>query len=140
MSETAQDPAELLAGIDLFSGLSRRQFKRLLSLAREVQHQPGHEVAHEGLGSLAFHLVLAGQVSVSRNGRELRRLGPGEYFGEISMIDGKPRSATVTAEEPTRTLVVPHTVFEDLLREEPEFATGLLRLLCARLREAEVVT
>ncbi len=61
----------------------------------------------------------------------------GEYFDKIAMIDGKPRSATVNAAEPMRTLAISHADFQELVKDEPEFARGLLLLLCARLREAE---
>jgi CRP/FNR family transcriptional regulator, cyclic AMP receptor protein len=135
MSDSAT--TDLLASVDLFSALSRRQLNRLVTRGREIEHPQGHEVAHEGLGSLAFHLILSGKVSVSTHGRDVRELGPGQYFGEMSMIDGRPRSATVTATEPTRTFVVPHQLFEELVREEPDFSLALLQLLCARLREAE---
>ena len=86
---------------------------------------------------MAFHLILDGRATVSIAGTEVRSLGSGDYFGEISMIDGKPRSATVTATEPTRTLAIPHQDFERLVADEPDFARGLLVTLCARLREAE---
>ena len=137
MSETSQSPEQLLAAIDLFSGLSTRQLKKLVNRCREVDHQVGRQIATEGLGGLAFHLILQGRVSVTLAGKEIRQLHAGEYFGEISMIDGKPRSASVTVLEPTRTLAIPHLLFEQLTVEEPDFARGLLRLLCARLRQAE---
>jgi CRP-like cAMP-binding protein len=74
---------------------------------------------------------------VDLHGQEVRTLGPGDHFGEISMIDGKPRSATITATDDLTTLVVPHQDFEQLLRGDPDFARALLSTLCARLREAE---
>ena len=126
-----------LAGIDLFSGLSHRQLRKLVGRASEVDHASGHEITTEGLGGLAFHLILSGEVAVRLGGSEKRLLGPGEHFGEITMIDGRPRSASVTATRPTRTLAIPHQVFDELLHQEPEFAHGLLKILCARLREAE---
>ena len=91
----------------------------------------------EGLGGLAFHYILDGHATVSREGRELRTLGPGDYFGEISMIDGRPRSATVTAVEPMRVLAIPHQEFESVIDQDPDFARHLLKTLCARLRESE---
>jgi len=137
MSTTSKSSEDLLADVDLFSGISRRHLRKMVSRSREVDHPADREIAAEGLGGLAFHMILDGEVSVSQAGRELRRLGPGEFFGEIGMIDGKPRSATVTTTRPTRTLAVPHQVFEELTIEEPEFARGLLKTLCARLREAD---
>jgi CRP/FNR family transcriptional regulator, cyclic AMP receptor protein len=128
---------ETLAGIDLFSGLSRRQLRKLIGRASEVDHAAEHEITTEGLGGLAFHLILSGEVVVRLGGSERRLLGPGDHFGEITMIDGRPRSASVTATRPTRTLAIPHQVFDELLHQEPEFAHGLLRILCARLREAD---
>jgi len=137
MTDGARDPEDMLAEVDLFSGLSRRQTRKLLDRGRTVPHEIGQQIAAEGLGSLAFHLVLEGRATVSIAGSEVRTLGSGDYFGEISMIDGKPRSATVTATESTTTLAIPHQEFERLLADEPEFAHSLLETLCARLREAE---
>jgi CRP-like cAMP-binding protein len=131
------DADDRLAAVDLFSGLSKRQLGRLRDRAREVQHTAGQEIAREGLGALAFHLILDGHAEVTLQGRAVRTLGPGDYFGEISMIDGKPRSATITAKDTLTTLVIPHQEFERVLADEPEFARGLLVMLCARLREAE---
>jgi CRP/FNR family transcriptional regulator, cyclic AMP receptor protein len=134
---SGHDTEQQLASVDLFSGLSQRQLRKLIGRAREVQHTPGHEVATEGLGALALHLVLDGSATVTRQGQEIRTLGPGDYFGEISMIDGKPRSATITASGSLTTLVIPHAEFERILGDEPDFARTLLTTLCARLREAE---
>ena len=127
-----------LASVDLFSGLSRRQLDKLRDRAREVRHTAGHEVAHEGLGALALHLVLDGSATVTLQGRQVRTLGPGDYFGEISMIDGKARSASISAgDDGLTTLVIPHQEFDRILAQDSEFARALLVTLCARLREAE---
>jgi CRP/FNR family cyclic AMP-dependent transcriptional regulator len=132
-----RDREALIAGVDLFRDLSRSRLRRLAAASREVSHSEGKTVATEGQGALAFHYILEGEATVARDGRELRRLGPGDYFGEISMIDGKPRSATVTAASPMKVLAIPHADFEEVLDEDPELARHLLRTLCARLREAE---
>ena len=126
-----------LAQLDLFAGLSRRQLKKLADRSQVVEHEPGRAIAAEGLGALAFHLILDGEATVSRSGETIRTLGPDDHFGEMSIIDGKPRSVTVSASTSLRTLVVPHQVFQDLLDSEPTFARSLLTLLCTRLREAE---
>jgi CRP-like cAMP-binding protein len=127
----------MLAGIDLFAGLSGRQLKQLTARAKEVRHDPGQPVTSEGNPALGFHLILDGAATVTQGGTMLRRLGPGDHFGEISMIDGKRRSATVTAETPLRTVTVTHATFVELLDQDPSFARTLLTVLCARLREAE---
>jgi CRP/FNR family transcriptional regulator, cyclic AMP receptor protein len=128
---------EMLSKVDLFSALSGRQLKKIASLAKEVHHAPGHVVAQEGEGGLGFHLILSGTAEVATHGKGVRKLGPGDYFGEISMIDGRPRSATVTAIDSLGTLVVPHLIFEELVSHEPEFSHSMLKVLCARLREVE---
>jgi CRP-like cAMP-binding protein len=137
MTQTVRDPEDMLAAIDLFSGLSRREARRLVSAGRQVTHVAGKQVAGEGDMAYAFHLVLSGSATVTHGGVTLRRIGPGDYFGEISMIDGRPRSATVTVDEDMRALAIDHGVFSSLLDDQPEFARGLLLGLCSRLREAE---
>jgi CRP/FNR family transcriptional regulator, cyclic AMP receptor protein len=134
---SAHDAEQQLASVDLFAGLSKRQLGKLRDRSREVRHTDGQEVAHEGLGALAFHLVLDGRATVTLQGREVRTLGPGDYFGEISMIDGKSRSATITATEGLTTMVISHEEFDRILGEDADFARALLVTLCARLREAE---
>jgi CRP/FNR family transcriptional regulator, cyclic AMP receptor protein len=134
---TGYDAESKLASVDLFSGLSKRQLSKLLDRAREVRHSSGHEVATEGQGALAFHLILDGHARVDLHGRQVRTLGPGDYFGEISMIDGRPRSATITATDELTALAIPHQEFDRLVGDEPDFARALLGTLCARLREAE---
>lgn len=132
-----QDFETHLAAVPLLAGLSRRQRHRLLDAATVVRRDDGSEVAKEGAGALALHVVLEGTAVVTIGGREVRRLGPGDYFGEISLIDGKPRSATVTAAGSLTTLAVPHLAFSEMLDENPAAARDVLIQLCARLREAE---
>jgi CRP-like cAMP-binding protein len=132
-----QRSESLIAEVDLFRDLSKAQLKRLTRASSEVSHPAGKQVATEGEGALAFHYILDGRATVTKNGRELRSLGPGDYFGEISMIDGRPRSATVMVVEPLRVLAIPHQDFEQVIDDDPGFARHLLKNLCARLREAE---
>jgi CRP/FNR family transcriptional regulator, cyclic AMP receptor protein len=131
------DVAQMLSRIDLFAGLSGRQLKHLTGRAKEVHHDAGQSVTSEGNVALGFHLILDGDATVTQGGAVRRRLGPGDHFGEISMIDGQRRSATVTAETPLRTLSISHATFGELLDQDPGFARTLLAVLCARLREAE---
>jgi CRP-like cAMP-binding protein len=136
MSDQANPDGDLSA-VPLFAGLSRRQRRKLFDASRTVKHESGHEVTAEGEGALALHLVLSGRAAVSVGGVPVRTLGPGEYFGEISLIDGRPRSATVTADTELTTLAVPHLAFHRMLDEDPSAAREVLVGLCARLREIE---
>lgn len=127
-----------LAAVPMFAGLSGRQRGKLLDESKVVTFEAGREVAAEGKGALAMHLVLEGGAVVTIRGEEVRALGPGDYFGEISLIDGKPRSATVTAGDAGLTsLAVPHHAFDQLLQADPAASRAVLVTLCARLREAE---
>ncbi len=137
MTDNATDVQAHLARVPIFAGLSSRQLGRLADASRRTTHQTGHEIAKEGEGALALHIILDGTAEVSVHGSPRRELRAGDYFGEISLIDGKKRSATVTASSDLHTLAVPHGPFQKLLETEPGFAAGLLTLVCARLREAE---
>jgi CRP-like cAMP-binding protein len=81
-------------------------------------------------------IVVDGRVRVVRDGQVVTRLGPGEFFGELSVLDGAPRNATVTAEVPTTCLAIATWDAERVMREEPGVALALLRVLAGRLREA----
>ncbi|GAA2011831.1 cyclic nucleotide-binding domain-containing protein [Nocardioides kribbensis] len=137
MALSNQDLHNHLSAVPLFTGLTKKQRSRLIDAARDVQHHDGHEVAREGAGALALHVVLEGYATVSVGTDKRRTLGPGDYFGEISLLDGRPRSATVVADGPLRTLAVPYVAFQAVLDSEPGVARALLVLLCHRLREAE---
>jgi CRP-like cAMP-binding protein len=137
MTENTKDLQAHLARVPVFNGLSHKQLGRLVGAARTTTHQAGHEIAREGEGALALHVILDGTAEVSVHGKPRRELKAGDYFGEISLIDGKKRSASVTATSNVHTLAVPHGAFQQLLETEPGFAAGLLKLICARLREAE---
>lgn len=138
--KTTQDGRELerlLGQVPLLKPLSSRRRRQLIERSRVVQHDAGHELAAEGRGALAMHLLLSGSATVSIGGEEVRTLRPGDYFGEISLIDGKPRSAAVVAVEPMSVLAVPYQAFQEVLDAEPGFARELLVVLCSRLREAQ---
>ena len=135
MSGDDRDPESLLASIDLFSGLSRDQILKLVDRGRMIPHETGRHLTSEGDHAFALHVIIKGRATVAVAGSEVRTIGSGDYFGEISMIDGKPRSATLTAIEPMTTLTISHTEFERLLAEDPDFGRRLLISLCARIRD-----
>jgi CRP/FNR family transcriptional regulator, cyclic AMP receptor protein len=135
----AADPeiVDALARTDLFAGLGKKHLNSIASQARLVHHQEGKDITEQGGGAAGFHLIKEGTASVLVSGSARPSLGPGDYFGEISMIDGQPRSATVHADTEMTTISIPSWSFHPILEEEPEVAKVLLKVLCARLRAAE---
>jgi len=134
----AESDATSLEKVDIFSGFSKRALQRLRKHGKEVEHHPGHEVSIEGGYPYAFHLILEGSATVTVRGQSRPDLGPGDYFGEISLIDGKPRSATVTAgKNGMRAFALSTFEFNALLDAHPEVARLLLHNLCARIRSIE---
>jgi CRP-like cAMP-binding protein len=128
---------QALSGTDLFAGLGRKALESIASQARLVRHEVGKDITEQGGGAAGFHLIKDGIASVRVGDKDRPSLGPGQYFGEISMIDGQPRSATVHAETEVTTISLPSWSFRPILDEEPEVSRALLRVLCARLRAAE---
>jgi CRP/FNR family transcriptional regulator, cyclic AMP receptor protein len=135
----AADPSVVaaLAATDLFGSLNKRALGTVAASVKVVHHAAGKELTTEGDGGVAFHLITHGTASVSVRGAPRRSLGPGEYFGEISMIDGKPRSATVIADTPLTTLALVAWRFAPLLDEHPDVTKALLLTLCERIRTSE---
>src|SRR4051794_34573163 len=99
----ANEYADALAAVDLFQGLSKRELSRLSQSGKEISFSDGATVTKQGDKDARFYLVLEGEASAAVNGRKRGSIGPGGYFGEISLIDGEPRSATIVAESPLRT-------------------------------------
>src|SRR3954452_2109411 len=135
----AADPriVDAFAKTDLFKGVERRAREGIAANAKTVHHAPGKPLTAEGQSGIGFHLILEGTANVSVHGEERHTLKEGDYFGEISLIDGKPRSATVTAKSDLTTASMVSWEFEPLLLEEPQVTKALLLVMCKRLRAAE---
>src|SRR5437588_796273 len=132
-----QSAAELLAGVDLFRGLSKKELRAIAAMAKEMQFDEGQRVVAEGEEGGRFHLILEGKAKVTVGGRTRNTLGPGDYFGEISLIDGGPRSATVTAETDMVCYGLTFWEFRPLVERNSAIAWKLLQALAKRLRAAE---
>jgi CRP-like cAMP-binding protein len=128
---------EMLSRNRLFDELSKKEVGAVVDYSTEVEHATGRMIVVEERPGVGFHLILDGTAVVSVKGRKLRTLGPGESFGDIAVIDGGPRSASVNAETELRTLSLPPWEFKPLVLEHPMLAYKLLLKLCALLREAE---
>ena len=120
----AASAAQSLRNVDLFVGLSRRALDKVAAKTRTVDHASGKEIATQGQSAIGFHLLLSGTADVLVNGTVARSMGAGDYFGEISLIDGKPRSATIVTTSPVTTLSLVTWDFTPLLDEEPELHQG----------------
>jgi CRP-like cAMP-binding protein len=129
---------ELLRGVPLFSACSDRELARIASLADEIEAPSGRVLTREGDPGRECFVVVDGQarVTVGDRGR-LAPLAPGECFGEMSLIDQGPRSATVEAETEMHLLVLDSRSFSSLLEEVPSVARKMLAAMAGRLRAAE---
>jgi CRP/FNR family cyclic AMP-dependent transcriptional regulator len=134
----ANDEAlDMLRSVDLFHGLDDRQLRGIASRGHIHDHAAGHVVTEQGGEAVGFHLILAGSAEVHVDGKAVRTLKPGSYFGEISLIDGKPRSASIVAGDGLQTFGLTSWEFRPILEEQPPVALTLLTALCSRLRDAE---
>ena len=135
MTLTQDRRAELLAGCPLFRGIDADGLAKLAALATSVDFPAGHVIARQGEIGTGFFVIVSGAVRVVRDGTVVARLGPGEFFGELSVLDRMPRNATVDAEEPTSCLALASWDFENVLLEEPALTLAILRGVAMRLRE-----
>jgi CRP/FNR family transcriptional regulator, cyclic AMP receptor protein len=142
------DLAARLGETDLFSGVPHKVLKHLAGSGEIQEFAAGETVTAEGasVGGLApfsrtgvfFHLALSGSGEVRQGGKQIASIKVGDYFGELSLIDGEPRSADVVAgEDGLRTFALNKWAFETLLEEHPEVAVPMLHVLAARLRAVE---
>ena len=128
---------EQLRNVYIFNEVSPRHLEKIAQQGKVVQHEPGHTIMTEGRTALGFHLLLEGEAEILVHGEVRKVVGPGEYVGEIAVIDGKPRSATVRARGAVKAWAISDTAFKTLLEKEPGLALAVLRGLCSRIREAE---
>jgi CRP-like cAMP-binding protein len=132
---------EELAAVPLFSQLSRKDLARLGRAVVERNYKKGETLVKEGEQAVAFFMVVKGKVEVSAGQgakrQELNELGPGQVFGEMALLDGGPRVATVKALEDTECLVLSRWDFVAELRTNPQVAVAMLPILSKRLREVE---
>jgi CRP-like cAMP-binding protein len=129
---------DLLKNVPLFAGCSKTELQRIASLADELDLGDGATLIREGERGREFIVIAEGTVKVTRNGKELRELGAGEFIGEIALVADVPRTATVTATSPVRLLVVTDRAFRGLLEQMPSIAKKVLQSLGERLHSDAV--
>lgn len=128
---------DLLAGVPLFAGLSRRHLRRLAEHADAVAYRQGETIVGADQPGGTFYVILEGEAKVVRGSRTIARLAPGEFFGEISLLDGGPRTASVVAGTPVAAIRIFKRSFDTLVSREPAVAAKILTVVARRLREAE---
>jgi CRP/FNR family transcriptional regulator, cyclic AMP receptor protein len=132
-----KDILAMLRQVPLFEGFSKRELDAVFSSAKITEFSPGKPVVEEGATGVGFHLILEGEAAVTVGGRKRAVLRSGDYFGEMSLIDGGPRSATVRAETPVRTLGLTSWAFLPLIDDHPSMARKMLVEVSRRLRGVE---
>jgi CRP/FNR family cyclic AMP-dependent transcriptional regulator len=132
----ASERVSLIGACRLFGGLDEAGIGAVSGAAVEVEFPAERVIARQGEVGSGLFIVAHGAVRVVRDGRTIARLGQGEFFGELSVLDGAPRNASVIAEVPTTCLALATWDAERVLREEPGVALAVLRVLAGRLRTA----
>ena len=125
-----------LKSIDLFSQIPGEDLAQVALIATEEAREQGEEIFAEGEAGDALYLVLDGKVRVHRGDRQIAELGERECFGEMAILDASPRSATVTAVKDTNLLKISREDFQEIMSEKPEIASGIIKVLTRRLRNA----
>lgn len=131
--------AELLADVALFSKCTPRQRRAIARHAQIAEMPAGVDLIKEGEPGDALFVILEGEAVVHQAGVELDRAGPGAYFGEMAILDGEPRSATVVAASDVTVAVIGIRMFRTMLREFSDLAEQLLIALAGELRAARKV-
>ena len=126
-----------LEEVPMFADCTRRQLREVAAISRVVELPAGTVLTRTGEPGEEFFVLVAGSATVELSPRKRRRLGPGDFFGEMSLLDGGPRSVTVRAATALRVLVIDRKNFQALLREVPELTQRLLVTLSKRIRALE---
>ena len=126
--------ADALGRTALFGGLSRDDLVQLAKLTEDMEVEQGKVLAREGEIGQEFFVIVEGEVSVTRDGKQLRTLGPGDFFGEVALIWESPRrTATVTATSPLRFFVLMRQSFSSLIDRQPDIEKRVLEALEERV-------
>jgi CRP-like cAMP-binding protein len=128
------DPTESLRRVPLFAGLDRKQLDLLAKLAKEQRYEPGATIVRSGASGHGLYIIKDGSVSVVRDGQKVASMGPGQFFGEISVLDGGPRTADVKADTDTVCLTLISWEIKPLLMDNAGISYKMLLEMVKRLR------
>jgi CRP/FNR family transcriptional regulator, cyclic AMP receptor protein len=124
---------ELIRGVPLFAGCSNRELQEIAGIADELALPDGRTLTREGSTGQEFLVLVEGAAEVKRKGRKVNSLRSGDFLGEIALLTGAPRTATVTTTKPSRMLVITARDFKALLRRVPSIQLKVLDALASRL-------
>ena len=127
----------MLEKSQLWSGLDRQDFKAIVKISKQQKFDGGETIVRKGEEGAGFYLILDGAVEIRSDGNTLSKLGPGQFFGEMSVVDTQPRSADVVAIEPARVLFLSAWSFKSLISERPRIAVKMLQEFVRRLRNTD---
>jgi CRP/FNR family transcriptional regulator, cyclic AMP receptor protein len=127
----------LIKNVPLFSSCNEKQLRSIATSGKEVSFEEKRTIFKEGDIGVGLLIILEGEVKVLVGKRTRRRLGPGAFFGEISLLDGEPRSATVVTETPVRAFAITLWNFRSVLKEHPSLPLKMLEEVAKRLRDNE---
>lgn len=128
------DPTESLRRVPLFAGLDRKELELLARLAKEHRYEPGATIVRSGASGHGLYIIKEGNVAVVRDGQRVASMGPGQFFGEISVLDGGPRTAEVRAETNTVCLTLISWEIKPLLMDNAAITYKMLLEMAKRLR------
>jgi CRP-like cAMP-binding protein len=131
---TQRDWADVLGALPLFSRLSKRHLQNLAKLANVEDYSPNEPIVQKGEGGDSFYLMLEGRARVSGRSKTLQ---PGDFFGEMALLDGGPRSATITATNDVRVMNLPRRAFLKALKQDPQIGLTIMEALATRVRRLE---
>jgi CRP/FNR family cyclic AMP-dependent transcriptional regulator len=137
MATHTDQKLELLKRTPLLSGLGRKEIEEVGRLVDEIDVPAGRVLMREGDPGREFFVVVDGTVGIDRGGTRIRTMEPGDFFGEIALLDEGPRTATATADGPASLLVLGHREFHSLMDQFPAIRTSVLDALAKRIRNLE---
>lgn len=137
MTRMSDNRMDLLRRVGLFSACSRKELKEVASLTTPVEATEGEVLAREGKPGSELFVIASGSARVTLRGKDLATLYPGDAFGEMALLDGGPRGATVTAETPMSLYVLGPREFSTLLEGVPAIGRKILASLARRLSEVQ---
>lgn len=139
MPNAIRPTVELLSRVPLFAGLSKAHLARLAGLAEDSSYNAGRVIVRRDDPGKAFYVIVEGRAKVVKGrittARAEAMLGPGEFFGELALLDGEPRAASVVAATALETIRIERAAFRRMLREEPDIAVKLLEGMARRTRK-----